>query len=103
MTAKQEIVVAGDWNAVWDSTDRVSEHSSPIDQQHRSALDQMGLCPFQTSARAKTFGCMLHGRESRIDEILVRADCSLDNNLPEDVLAIGERSDHLPLMVSFPL
>ena len=101
-TAKQEILVAGDWNAVWDSTDRASEQLSTVDQQHRSALEQMGLCPFQTMARAKTFGCMLHGKESRIDDILVRADSTMDRTLPEDVLPIGERSDHLPLRVSFP-
>ena len=103
MTAQQEIVVAGDWNAAWDRTDRGLEQLSPVDQQHRSALEQMGLCPFQTRARAKTFGCMLHGREIRIDDVLVRADSSLDRTLSEDVLPIGERSDHLPLMVSFPL
>ena len=50
-------------------------------------------------ARAKTFGCMLHGRESRI----VRADSNLDGTSPEDVLPIRKRSHHLPLMVSFPL
>ena len=38
MTAKQEIVVAGDWSAAWDSTDRGSEQLSPVDQQHCSAL-----------------------------------------------------------------
>ena len=102
-TAKQEILVAGDWNAAWDSTDRASEQPSTVDQQHRSALKQMELYPFQTVARAKTFGCMLHGKDSRIDDILVRGDITLDKTLPEDVLPIGKRSDNLPLMVSFPI
>ena len=103
MAVQQKFLVAGDWNAAWDSTDRTSEQLSIVAQQHRSAFEQMEMCPSRTMARAKTFAGMLHGKEGRIDDILVRADSTMDKTLPEDVLPIGERSDHLPLRVSFPL
>lgn len=76
---------------------------SSTDHHHRQALDEMGLCPFQIGGRSKLFGCMLDERASRINDVLIKVDSMLDKALPEEVLAIGERSDHLPLLVSFHL
>ena len=67
-------------------------------------LGANGVMSFSDKGKGQDIsGCMLHERKSHIDDILVRADTSLDRTLPKDVLLTGERSDQFPLRVSFPL
>ena len=76
-----------------------------MDTQHRLAMEQMGLCPFQAEDRSKTFDCMLPTGASRIDDIFISINSKLrpDKAPPEDVLSMGERSDHLPLKITLTL
>lgn len=103
---EEEIIVAGDWNAAWDSADRSLNQISSTDQHHRKALDELrkwGCALLENSNfsdRSKSFGCMLEARASRNDD---KVDSMLNKALPEEVVAIGKRSHHLPLIVSLHL
>ena len=103
--SKADLIAAGDWNAAWQSTDKCSGNLSSAYNQHRLALDQMGLCPFQAEHRSKTFGCMLSTGASRIDDIFISSNSKLkpDDAPAEEVLSMGERSDHLPLKITLTL
>ena len=105
LRSKADLIVAGDWNAVWQSTDKCSGNLSSVDTQHRLALEQMGLCPFQAEHRSKTFGCMLPTGASRIDDVFISSNSRLkpDKGPAEEVLPMGERSDHLPLKITLTL
>ena len=98
-----EMVIAGDWNAVWKSTDRSTEILTSADILHGKAMEQMGMCPFQMKDRRKTFGCMLSDGASRIDDVLISSCSKLAKGCPEEVLPTGERSDHLPLKITLIL
>ena len=87
VAAQEKLVASGDWNAVSIGTDGGSERLSTVDQQHSSALEQMGLCSLLRRERAKTFSCTLHGREGRMTHMLVRAESTFNRAAPEDVLA----------------
>ena len=103
--AKADLIAAGDWNAVWQGSDRVSGKLSALDIQHRLALEQMGLCPVQAENRSKTYGCMLPEGASRIDDVFISSGHKLNSDRvqAEEVLPIGERSDHLPLKITLTL
>ena len=98
-----EMVMAGDWNAAWQSTDRSTGTLTSVDILHGKAIEQMGMCPFQIKDRRKTFGCMLPDGASRIDDVLISSCSKLDKGSPEEVLPMGERSDHLPLKITLTL
>ncbi len=99
-TDKTTLVMAGDWNAAWTDLDRPNGVLSAVDKRHQKAMEQMRMCPAQAVQRSMTYGVLGMGNQSRIDDIFLQSSLQLEVPPSENVLAIGERSDHLPLQIN---
>ena len=96
-------VIAGDWNAAWTQKDRSSGTLSPSDKKHARLMGAMGMCPVQLDGRLMTYGVMSSQSQSRIDDIFINRTMQLEGAAVEEVMEMGERSDHLPLKAVLPL
>ncbi len=97
------LVMAGDWNAAWTDLDRPNGLLSATDKRHQKTMQQMRMCPAQVAQRSMTYGVLGLGSQSRIDDIVRQSSLQLKVPRSTKNLAVGERSDHLPLQVNMQL
>ena len=100
------VIALGDWNAALHYSDRTGSPSNE-DARHKAALDGARLrpaAPRQTS-RPHTFHSHDGTASSRIDDVYVlRADSDTPHRQgTEQILPVGDSSDHVPLLVAIPL